>query len=432
MMKKNILFVSLYMGIAGLFLYQTVGHDNAKDYPIDIIGYTPEKSVGKVKSPQKELVEGANSSPQGSINNSKEDVVPNIKNGERSIANILPNVEELNKNEIIDEAELLLASRNGQKISDGLFILDSLASENDPRANYLLGQLYEKGIRVKEDASKAFEHYKTAALNGSDDANIFMFNYYLDSELTTKEHYESALKWFDEASKIKRNPIAYYGLAYMYEIGLGVEADQVKAIEYYKESSQNNFILAHERLADLYLSTNDAKSIEAALFLFQRAANADIPSAQFKLGYMYEEGLGTRQDYETARFWYQKAANHDLSMAFVALGNLYAKGNGVAIDNEKAYDYYRTAAEQSNVIAQSAVARAFERGIGVDKSLDRAFFWYTKAAEQNDTIAQYNLGRILEEYEEIRNLTEAKKWYEIAEKAGFAEAKVALERLAKQ
>ena len=406
MMRNRILFIVAFFVLIGFFIYAT----NIQTRP------AVNNSVYLVKS---DIASTA-------MSDSKKTQVETVQD----LDSYLPNSQLLKDFEIIDEAELLLSMEDPQQISDGLAILKIMAERKNGRANYLLAELFENGIRVDADSDKALKYYEQAALAGVENANIYLFNYYLDTEEMTEEHLSNALAWFLQASAKGNNPIADYALAHIYSEGLGVDVDMDKATEYYQKAADENFVLAYERLGNLYLlEEDDPKKISKAVMLFQRAANEDIPTAQFKLGYMYSEGLGVKQDYETARFWYHRAANHKLIEAYTALGLIYENALGVEKDNQMAYDYYRKAAEAGNITGQNAVARAFERGIGVEKDIDRASFWYSKAAEQGDLNAAYNLGRIFEEYEEMRNIDIAKFWYKKAAEANVLEAEKALNRL---
>lgn len=404
-MRNNIILFVAFIGVSSFFIYAT----NLSD------GHSAETMRIVSASSREKLVEKVSSTEVKKIS---------------QLDDILPNSDQLKDAEILEEAELLLTTRDQQQIDNGLFILNIMSDRENAKANYILAQLYERGIHVSKDANKALDLYKKAALKGSEDANIYVFNHYLDNADMGPKHLQNAAVWFKQASSNQKNAIANYGLAHMYAKGLGVEVDTNQAIQFYQRAVNENFTLAYEPLGDFYLlEGNDPKKLSEALLLFQRAANEDIPSAQYKLGYMYETALGVKQDYETAKFWYQRAANNQWMPANIALGLLYENGLGTDKDNLQAYDYYRIAAESGDVIAQNAIARAFERGMGVDQDLERAIFWYGEAAAQKDGNAEYNLGRIFEEYESVRDLSEAKSWYQRAVNSNISEARKALNRL---
>ncbi len=64
------------------------------------------------------------------------------------------------------------------------------------------------------------------------------------------------------------------------------------------------------------------------------------------LGDLYEEGIGTDQDYSKALYWHQKAAEQDDQVAQTNLGRFYRDGHGVNKDVSKALYWYRKAANQ--------------------------------------------------------------------------------------
>ncbi|GAA5096735.1 SEL1-like repeat protein [Wohlfahrtiimonas larvae] len=407
-MRNSVIFVVAFIGLVAFFIYATnISNDSTANH-MRMLNSTDSE----VEKPKEVLV-------KSTVN-------------QLSLDSILPNSDQLKDSEILEEAELLLASGNDQDIKNALSILNIMSERDNARADYLLAQLYEHGIKVSQDMGKSLALYKQSAMNGFEDANIYLFNYYLDHDDMNAEHLKNALEWFVQAADHGHNPIAEYALAHMYTKGLGVAKNIDQAIVHYQNAADQNFILAYEPLGDYYLQYGDnSKKITDAFLLFQRAANEDFASAQYKLGHMYERGMGVKQDYETARFWYDKARHNQFIQANVALGLLYENGLGVSKDNMKAYEYYRNAAEAGNVDAQNSVARAFERGLGVDQDLERAIFWYKEAAKQKDSYAEYNLGRIFEEYESVRNLDEAEAWYKEAANANISEAKQALNRLAK-
>lgn len=62
----------------------------------------------------------------------------------------------------------------------------------------------------------------------------------------------------------------------------------------------------------------------------QRLANQGIAEAQARLGAMYFEGKGVRQDYAKAAVWHEKAANQGNVDAQFIIGGMYYEGKGVS------------------------------------------------------------------------------------------------------
>lgn len=68
--------------------------------------------------------------------------------------------------------------------------------------------------------------------------------------------------------------------------------------------------------------------------------------AQYKLGRMYEEGLGLPQDSKEAFKWYLKAAEKGSAKAQYKLGTMYTLGKGVTRDIVEAAKWFGKAAQQ--------------------------------------------------------------------------------------
>ena len=89
-----------------------------------------------------------------------------------------------------------------------------------------------------------------------------------------------------------------------------------------------------------------AKNYELALKEFRKAADEGHARAQFRLGYMYEKGLGVGQNDETARRWYLLSAEQDNARGQHRLGRLLRKGLGGPQDFVEAYKWYTLAIEK--------------------------------------------------------------------------------------
>ena len=84
----------------------------------------------------------------------------------------------------------------------------------------------------------------------------------------------------------------------------------------------------------------------------RRAAEGGEAHAQFRLGALYDNGLGVPQDDAEAVRWYRLAAEQGDARAQLSLGDLYYYGLGVPQDYAEAARWYRLAAEQGDASAQ--------------------------------------------------------------------------------
>ena len=108
------------------------------------------------------------------------------------------------------------------------------------------------------------------------------------------------------------------------------------------------------------------------------AAQGD-PSAQYEVAVRLAEGKGdTDQDLKEAAQWYQRAATSGFAMAQFRLGTLYERGVGVTTDSARAQVWYSRAAEQGNVKAMHNLAVLIAAGSG-KPDYATAARWFTRS-----------------------------------------------------
>jgi uncharacterized protein len=84
----------------------------------------------------------------------------------------------------------------------------------------------------------------------------------------------------------------------------------------------------------------------------QKNADQGDSNAEYKLGLVYDAGVGARQDLAKAAHWYQKAADHGHVAAQFNLGLMYASGRGVPQDLVQAHMWLNLAAAGSQAAAR--------------------------------------------------------------------------------
>jgi len=84
---------------------------------------------------------------------------------------------------------------------------------------------------------------------------------------------------------------------------------------------------------------------EQARALLEEAVVEGDGDAAFRLGLLYRNGKGVRQNYQQTLKWYRKGAMLGNAMAQTGLAYLYYKGLGVPQDNVQAYAWFDIAVE---------------------------------------------------------------------------------------
>jgi len=88
---------------------------------------------------------------------------------------------------------------------------------------------------------------------------------------------------------------------------------------------------------------------------------------------------------------WQPLAEQGYAQAQASMGWLYQAGLGVKQDNIEGLKWYQLAAKQGHAVAQNNMGVMYENGIVVNKNLEKAVAWYRKSAEQGYRFAQFNL-----------------------------------------
>lgn len=160
---------------------------------------------------------------------------------------------------------------------------------------------------------------------------------------------------------------------------------------------------------------------------YQRAADKGNADAQYALGSYYMSGVGVAQNDEQAVAWFRKAAEQGRAGAQYLLGYMTARGEGTTKDEAQAAQWYLKAAEQGYTEAEYAYALALRDGTGVEKDDEASNEWLRKAAAQGHVEAAYLLGWNAEKgIGGLPDYTEAARWYRQAADAGNAEAQYQL------
>jgi TPR repeat protein len=140
----------------------------------------------------------------------------------------------------------------------------------------------------------------------------------------------------------------------------------------------------------LLIFSMPAKASEADTFVAMVAlANKGDAEAQYHVGMMHNNGIGTQRDIKQAFEWFKKAAASNDPLGAYKLG-CYYDGQGadvVASDANEALKYKLVAAKAGYALAQHDVALLYDR----QENPEEAVKWWKMAADQGYPKALYNL-----------------------------------------
>lgn len=170
-------------------------------------------------------------------------------------------------------------------------------------------------------------------------------------------------------------------------IGYGQEEKlDVKTI--IKEAEAGSAV-AQYNLGMLYIlgAENFPQSATKAVKWWEKSAIQGQDLAQTRLGWAYENGIGTIVSYSKAVEWYQKASTQGNKEAQEYLGYCYLFAKGVEEDPTKAFHLFEKASQddefgESREGAQAGLGYCYKTGKGVSKDDEKANYWFGKACER--------------------------------------------------
>lgn len=97
------------------------------------------------------------------------------------------------------------------------------------------------------------------------------------------------------------------------------------------------------------------------------------------VGYLYLHGMFLDKDPQRALVWYQRAADRDLPTAEYNLGYLYQTGGGIPANPREAARWYERAAAQDHAESANNLAMMYADGSLGRRDLPRARAWLKRA-----------------------------------------------------
>jgi len=143
----------------------------------------------------------------------------------------------------------------------------------------------------------------------------------------------------------------------------------------------------------LLLATTSCARDKQHLFTeLTKIAESGSPEAQYHLGMLYNNGIGTDKDIAQAFYWFEKSASAGDPLGHYKVGCYYSgQGEGVIPqDKIKALQHKIFAAEKGYVRAQNDVAAIYY----LSQDMSKAIMWWEKAAAQgygDAVIALYSM-----------------------------------------
>jgi TPR repeat protein len=166
-----------------------------------------------------------------------------------------------------------------------LNLFSKLATNNNPNAEYWLGQTYEIGVGIPRDAKTAIDLYKKAADQNVVAAEARLGDIYLSGDQVPPDF--GRAKYYLDRAAYRGDPRSAMLLGQMYRVGLGIQKDFKQAYAWSEVASlEGSEFAKRERddsLRDLSVSDQDAAVVQAKDILKEikrQTAVPTVPKAQ--------------------------------------------------------------------------------------------------------------------------------------------------------
>ena len=260
--------------------------------------------------------------------------------------------DSLENSDIPDDLEMYLSSRN----------YDELYEPNAPDySTDIFPQEPEAYLSENDKSDQAVERLRIDWSKNYKLALDYMYGNEQNKSAVIRKDPEKAFEILSIESK-SGNILATYDIGKLYDSQMLKSNDGDTLSQQYYSKAFEDF----HKLLSIVSMSDDKRDNWTKSYL------------NYRIGKMYEYGLGVTQDYNSAIEHYKLSEN---KYAYFALGNIYKYGSGVETDYAKAFDYYmRSLSSKGGMpFASYAVGQAYELGQGVEKDLSSAHNFYAEA-----------------------------------------------------
>ncbi len=281
------------------------------------------------------------------------------------------------------------------------------------RYEYLLGKIYYDGDgyymherteqkHFEQDFKKALELYKLSFVTGYAHAAFNIGKMYSNGKGVVQD-LNASREWFIAGAE-KGDQFCAYALGSMYQHGSGVKTNIPEAVKYYQMAVDEGNAFAQYALAGIYeqgtaeINTDKQKAHD----LYARALRnwEDTPQLvadrelTYRVGRMYEKGLGTEKNAGKALENYRNAADAGHAYAQYKVAEALEEDNPL-----EAQEYYSKALKQFEETLSEApeaflaykVSSMYAKGHGTEESFDDSFRYAKMAADLGHAYAQYHI-----------------------------------------
>ena len=338
-------------------------------------------------------------------------------------------ISSITSNDRLYQAERMMEKR---EFDAAIPLLEQLVVEKNPRAFYVLGQIYEKvyvseennskkeglqnqgaelglayeWIEVGKEFSRMTELLRKLVAKGDKSAMGYLAYY-----CAIDRDYDGVVKYAKMGAS-KNDLFSCECLFYLYKndfMGGNVPENLVdidQALRYGEKAAELGHAGLADKVAMIYWSGSDGIYInyDKAAYYWKIGAELGNHSCQHAIACCYETEKGVKQDYAKAVYWFEKAISTGSTEPNTQfeLGKCYENGWGTTQDYRKAFVLFEKAANAGYMYAQNTLGWMYQNGYGTSQDYNLALYWYEKAGENGLEQGKENAQYIREEMSRIK------------------------------
>lgn len=240
-----------------------------------------------------------------------------------------------------------------------------------PEIYFLLGIMYDEGLGITKNKNEAMYYYLMAHDKGYDQATYRIGAIYDDNK-----DYSNAMKFYQIASD---TPDALCRIGRLYYYGNGIKKNIDTALEYIQKAIDKNSHTAMIALGIIYAID---KKYEAALVMYQKAADGGDIDAKYLLASAYFYGKGVQICKKTAYRYATEAVDQGHAKAMNLRGIMFCTGINGIVDYDNAFKMFQMSDAKGYEYGTLHLAEMYEAGWGTKQCWKSAAYYYRKALEK--------------------------------------------------
>lgn len=292
-----------------------------------------------------------------------------------------------------------------QNIDEAVKWLTLCCEKENPRAQFELAALYQKGESIQRDEEKAQTLYSAALagfVNEEKNTPAASIEYRIASMFAkgygTDQDAEKSFRWYKQAADNGHAHAAYCAAQACYT-GTGTEQDYAESVKWYEKAVTGGDTYAMYALGKMYRDGN----AHTAFKYFLSAAKLEHGFAQYAVAKALLAGEGIEKNVPEAIKWFEKCAERGNHFAEYKLAVLFSEGKEVPKDEIKAQKHYAAALagflqmeqESPDADMEYRIAGMFLNGKGCAIDYPTAALWLSRCSAAGNFMAQYQLAGLL-------------------------------------